>query len=392
MLAMSFDRCQGNGGAIAWKFSKLSAGAENVSSSALSNKRIEAGVAEDGLKAESRLFRRAMKRAAGKFIERNQVDLAPHASQQLYQSAGISRMIVYTCEQYIFEGQPLVRGERIAATGSQKRSQRSDFAGGRHQLSPLFFSGGIERDGEIHAERRDVPETGCQPRRRYRHASTRPPKTPRFVGQGGHGSLETVQVSQRFSHPHEHKIRNVLIGIQQILRGEDLIHDFVKLEVAFKSHSSRQAKPAIQHATDLRRDAKRQPILIRDQHGFNRHAVVEGQQQFARSVTGRHDRNIGRAPDRGGLRQCQAIVHREIGHVGDRSKPSLIDPAQDLPCAIVRPAMRADKLHHLWFGETQERCRGTGKSHWRVGNISSKPEPTIAQSCRIRPCPSLLGS
>jgi hypothetical protein len=98
----------------------LSAGAEHVPSSALSNKRIDAGVAEDGLKTKHRLFGRAMKRAAWKFIERNQVDHTPYGFEQLYQSAGISRMIVDVGEQHIFEGQPLARGERIASTGSQE--------------------------------------------------------------------------------------------------------------------------------------------------------------------------------------------------------------------------------------------------------------------------------
>ena len=124
MLTTSFDRCQGKGGGgVTGEFSKLSAGAEYVPSTALSNKRIEAGVAEEGLKAKNRSFGRAMERTGWKFIERNQIDLAPHASQQLNEPAGISRMIVYTGEQYIFESQSLVRGERIAATGSQKRTQ-----------------------------------------------------------------------------------------------------------------------------------------------------------------------------------------------------------------------------------------------------------------------------
>ena len=120
MLATSFNRCQGKGRSVAGELSKLSAGAENVPSSALSNKCIEAGVAEDGLKTKNRLFGRAAKRAAWKFIERNQVDLASHGSEQLNQSAGISCVIVDVGEQHIFEGQPLARGERIAATGSQE--------------------------------------------------------------------------------------------------------------------------------------------------------------------------------------------------------------------------------------------------------------------------------
>ena len=120
MLATSFNRCQGKGRSVAGELSKLSAGAENVPSAALSNKCIEAGVAEDGLETKHCLFGRATKRAAWKFIEWNQVDHASHGSEQLYQSAGISGMIVDVCEQHIFEGQSLVRGERIAATGSQE--------------------------------------------------------------------------------------------------------------------------------------------------------------------------------------------------------------------------------------------------------------------------------
>lgn len=34
--------------------------------------------------------------------------------------------------------------------------------------------------------------------------------------------------------------------------------------------------------------------------------------------------------------------------------------------------MRADKLHHLWFGEAQERRHG--KSHWQVRKLISKAE------------------
>ncbi|MEK9142097.1 MAG: hypothetical protein AAB308_13670, partial [Nitrospirota bacterium] len=56
MLATSFNRCQGKGGSVVGELSKLSAGAEHISPSALSNKRIEAGVAEDGLKTKNRLF------------------------------------------------------------------------------------------------------------------------------------------------------------------------------------------------------------------------------------------------------------------------------------------------------------------------------------------------
>jgi hypothetical protein len=81
MLATCFNGCQGNGGSVDGKFSKLSASAEHVPSTALSNKRIEAGVTEYGLKLQNRPVRRAMERAAWKFIERNQIDLAPHGSQ-----------------------------------------------------------------------------------------------------------------------------------------------------------------------------------------------------------------------------------------------------------------------------------------------------------------------
>lgn len=98
----------------------MSAGAKNVQPSALSNKRIEACGAEDGLKAKNRLFGWAMERAAWKFIERNQIDFAPHRSQQLNQSASIGCMIVYTGEQYIFEGQALMGSEWIAATGGEE--------------------------------------------------------------------------------------------------------------------------------------------------------------------------------------------------------------------------------------------------------------------------------
>ena len=39
--------------------------------------------------------------------------------------------------------------------------------------------------------------------------------------------------------------------LQQVLRGQDLIDDFVKLKVAFQSHSPSQAESTIQHTPDL---------------------------------------------------------------------------------------------------------------------------------------------
>jgi hypothetical protein len=110
MLATSFNGCQGKGRLAGGEFSELPARAEYVTPSALSNERVEPGVAEDGLKPKDVEFRRALKTTARKFVERNQIDLAPHAFQQVDQPAGIVWVIVDAREQDIFKCQPLVGG------------------------------------------------------------------------------------------------------------------------------------------------------------------------------------------------------------------------------------------------------------------------------------------
>lgn len=77
MLTTSFDSCQGNGGSVSGDFAELSASTEDIPSSTLANERIEAGIAEGGLKTEHVLFWGTTETASRKFVKGDQVDLAP---------------------------------------------------------------------------------------------------------------------------------------------------------------------------------------------------------------------------------------------------------------------------------------------------------------------------
>ena len=71
---------------------------------------------------------------------------------------------------------------------------------------------------------------------------------------------------------------------EMILSRQDLIDNFMCLEIALEPHRAGQAKAAIQHATDLRRDTEGEPVFIGNQDRFDSQAVIQGQEQFARTV------------------------------------------------------------------------------------------------------------
>src|ERR1041385_6176110 len=118
MLPMGGDRHQGQG-----KVSQLSACPEHVPALGFPYEDVEAPLVQDLLEPHDVLIRRPPEFRAGKFIERNQVDLAAQALQELRQRFRVLLRIVDTREQNIFERQTAVGRQRIRPAGSQQSVQ-----------------------------------------------------------------------------------------------------------------------------------------------------------------------------------------------------------------------------------------------------------------------------
>jgi hypothetical protein len=73
----------------------LAAGAEDIASTAPTDKHIEAILSHDGLKGQNVTFRWAAEGTSGKFIEGDQIDFTSDPSDELGEPAGIVRLIVH---------------------------------------------------------------------------------------------------------------------------------------------------------------------------------------------------------------------------------------------------------------------------------------------------------
>ena len=95
------------------ELAKLAAGSEDVTAFALSNKDIKARLPQHALKSKDHGIIGTAECITGEFIERNQIDLATNAVEQLHQPRGILLGVIDATQQDIFERQPPMRREGI---------------------------------------------------------------------------------------------------------------------------------------------------------------------------------------------------------------------------------------------------------------------------------------
>ena len=123
-------------------------------------------------------FRWPAKGIPGKFVERNQIDLAHDSADEFDEPARIVGLIIHPGQQYVLEGEPSGRRQRVTAAGGEQCFERGDTIGGRHQAGALFLRCGIQRDGQIDAEWRNIFQARRQAGGRDRDASRRPAEPP----------------------------------------------------------------------------------------------------------------------------------------------------------------------------------------------------------------------
>ena len=128
------------------QLTKLAAGSENVTALAFSNKYSESASPQHALELLDNGIIRTAESISGKFVKRNQIDLATDAIQQFYQPLGILSGIIHACEQNVFKGQPPVRCEGILAARGQESIKGVQPICRRHQSIALFIRRGVQRD------------------------------------------------------------------------------------------------------------------------------------------------------------------------------------------------------------------------------------------------------
>src|SRR4029077_3903504 len=107
---------------------------------------------------------------------------------------------------------------------------------------------------------------------------------PLTVGHNLQRVYRLLVVGQRFAHPHENDMRDAPVAVERSTGFENLIDDFACREISLETQYRGGAKGAAKTAAHLRRNTKRQPARLRNQHAFDAGAVTETEEKFDRAV------------------------------------------------------------------------------------------------------------
>src|SRR6266404_1790361 len=162
-----------------------------------------------------------------------------------------------------------------------------------------------------------------------------------------------AEVGQRFAHSHEHDVVDFLASLA--LDRDDLIENFVWLQVSGKSVEAARAKFAAVGASDLGRNANCPPVRTRsvkggrgrNQNRFYQTFVYQSKKEFACGVMRtEHADDLDLAK---GELFCEPgpEVAGEISHVLERLDALLIQPVGNLSRSIARSAQFLDQLFQL---------------------------------------------
>ena len=96
-------------------------------------------------------------------------------------------------------------------------------------------------------------------------------------------------------------MRDPLVGREGGVGEHELADDLVDAQVALDSHGARVAERAREAASDLGREAERQPIVVRHQHRMDSALVGEPEDELLAAVSGGYDALDGGQVDPGSL-------------------------------------------------------------------------------------------
>ena len=166
---------------------------------------------------------------------------------------------------------------------------------------------------------------------------------------------------------HQHEIAESLAGGQPVLRGQDLIHDLVRLQISLQSHGRRETETAIERAADLGGETQGQTPVIGDQDAFQNKAVIETRQKFSCSIVGREDADVMKTPDAGRRPELGALGLRQIGQLLDVGDPAAVQPSKNLGRSVGGPAEADDEVFHASLIESQEVAGRSRRRHNKRG-------------------------
>lgn len=165
MLTTGFNLCQGFYTLICSEIAKLSAGSQDIPTAAFSDEDVDPGSFDDRLEGQHVAIRRTLKLAAGKRIEGDQVDLTGDAVEELHEPVGIRFAVVHLGQENIFKRQSSMGRQGIAATSGQESLEGCKTIDGWHEGRPLLICRGIQGNGKIDAQRRNVLKSRSHARR-----------------------------------------------------------------------------------------------------------------------------------------------------------------------------------------------------------------------------------
>ena len=212
----------------------------------------------------------------------DQIHMSVHGFQQLCQPSGMGFRIIHALDQAVLVGHPAMSSVKIVTTGVQCLLQRIA-VGHRHQRLSLLVRGSVQGKGKgdwqsFLRQRPDLRHQSAAGDRNAPEAES----VPLRIGHQVQEPDQIVIVIQRFSRSHDHDAVHPPAG--QIYHLIDLSEHFRRSQVAYQSADGGCTESASHPAACLGRYAKRIPVMIRHEYGFDDLAVIQPEQELLRSV------------------------------------------------------------------------------------------------------------
>src|SRR6185312_1233832 len=233
-----------------------------------------------------------------KWIERNEIDLGGMAVQQTRKRARLRRRIVNPVEHDVLEGHAAaVLLVQVVPAGRQQFGDRMLLVD-RHQLVAQRVVRGVQRHRQSHVGLfGQSVDLWHETRSGERHAPARQVEAE-IVQQDPQRRHHVAEVRQRLAHAHEDYVGDVPFGpgcgvgcgasacrALQLARGEPyLAHDLGGAQIAIEALLRGGAEGAVERAADLRGDAQRAAVRLRDEDNLEGLRRVGAQQPLARTV------------------------------------------------------------------------------------------------------------
>ena len=145
---------------------------------------------------------------------------------------------------------------------------------------------------------------------------------------------------QRLSHPHHHDVTHLHITPHC----QNLIYDLGSGQITGQVEGAGQTEGTLHGTAGLGRDAEGIAIFVRDDDRLHRIAIFKHKQVLAGAVIANFYGFRLKSADRGGLRQLGTQRLGDVSHLIKVADIMLVQPFENLGCAIAFFALPLKKL------------------------------------------------